>query len=194
MNFLAHIYLSGEDEFIKIGNFIADSLHGKEYLEYPAGIRQGVLLHRAIDTFTDAHPVFRQSTKRLHTRYSHYSRVIVDIFYDHFLAKNWENYSAVALAVYVEDFYTLLRKHYALLPEATKHIMEYMIPRNWLLHYRTIKGIEDVLTGMNRRTKGRSNMHLAIAELVHYNSEFEAEFTLFFKELIHYSQHKLQTL
>ena len=98
MNFLAHIYLSGEDEGITIGNFIADGIKGKKYLSYPASIQKGILLHRGIDSFTDSHPTVRQSTARLHENYGHYSGVIVDILYDHFLAKNWEEYHEQDLA------------------------------------------------------------------------------------------------
>ena len=73
---------------VVIGNFIADGIKGKKYLEYPAAIQKGILLHRAIDSYTDSHPVVRQSSKRLHANYGHYSGVIVDILYDHFLASN----------------------------------------------------------------------------------------------------------
>ena len=86
MNFLAHIYLSGNNKEITIGNFIADGIRGKDYKKYPEAIQTGILLHRQIDTFTDAHKTVRQSTKRLHENYGHYSGVIVDILYDHFLA------------------------------------------------------------------------------------------------------------
>lgn len=87
MNFLAHIYLSGDNEMVTIGNFIADGVRGKQYKKFPKDIQIGILLHRQIDTFTDAHPIVRQSTKRLHKNYSHYSGVIVDILYDHFWLK-----------------------------------------------------------------------------------------------------------
>ena len=97
MNFLAHIYLSGDNEELKIGNFIADSVKGKQYLEYPPGIIDGIVLHRAIDTFTDTHPIVSRSVERLFERYGHYSRVIVDILYDHFLAANWKDYSDIPL-------------------------------------------------------------------------------------------------
>ena len=82
MNFLAHIYLSGDDKAITIGNFIADGIRGNDYKKFPKNIQTGILLHRRIDTFTDAHKTVRQSTKRLHKNYSHYSGVIVDILYD----------------------------------------------------------------------------------------------------------------
>jgi len=108
MNFLAHIYLSGNNEMVTIGNFIADGIRGKKYSIYPKDIQTGILLHRQIDTFTDAHKTVRESTKRLHKNYGHYSGVIVDILYDHFLAKNWNHYSKTPLADYVDDFYDTL--------------------------------------------------------------------------------------
>jgi acyl carrier protein phosphodiesterase len=92
MNFLAHIYLSGDNDLLKIGNFMADSIRGNQYLQYPDEIKKGILLHRFIDTFTDAHLIYRKSKHRLHEKYGHYSGVIMDIVYDHFLAKNWNHY------------------------------------------------------------------------------------------------------
>ena len=109
MNFLAHIYLSGSNDNIAIGNFISDSIRGNKYKTFPKEIQKGILLHREIDTFTDAHPIFRQSTKRLHKNYSHYSGVIVDIFYDHYLAKNWSKYSDIPLEEYTIHFYEILQ-------------------------------------------------------------------------------------
>ena len=115
MNFLAHIYLSGDNDFIKIGNFMADSIKGDHYNNYPEYIRKGILLHRSIDSFTDLHPVFRKSKHRLHDRYGHYSGVIMDIFYDHFLAKNWSNYNNITLEKYVFNFYQLLEQNFDIL-------------------------------------------------------------------------------
>jgi len=194
MNFLAHIYLSGEKPLVKVGNFMADSIRGKKYMTYPDEIQKGILLHRWIDTFTDAHPTVRKSTKKLHANYSHYSGVIVDIFYDHFLAKNWKNYSEVPLDTYANDFYDLLGIHYEILPLNVKKLMPYMIADNWLLNYANTDGIARVLNGMNRRTQNISKMNLAIVELERHYDEFEAEFTSFFDELIDFSKHKLESL
>lgn len=194
MNFLAHIYLSGDDEAIIIGNFIADGIKGRRYEKFPAPIAKGILLHRAIDSFTDSHPTVHQSTARLHKNYSHYSGVIVDILYDHFLAKNWNRYSDVPLEDYVQNFYGLLRKNFTTLPPRIQKMMPYMIADNWLLSYATIEGIGKILAQMNVRTKGISKMNLAVAELQKYYGEFEAEFTSFFEELIAYSQQKLLAL
>ncbi|MEM7186329.1 MAG: acyl carrier protein phosphodiesterase [Bacteroidota bacterium] len=194
MNFLAHIYLSGDDEGVIIGNFIADGIKGKKYEKYPDPIRKGILLHRAIDSYTDAHPTVRQSTKRLHKNYGHYSGVIVDILYDHFLAKNWNDYHEQPLDSFVDDFYELLRNNYQLLPIRIKRMMPYMISDNWLLSYRTVKGISKILSQMNVRTKGVSRMNFAVVELEEHYEQFEEEFTTFFAEIIAYSENKRATL
>lgn len=190
MNFLAHIYLSQDDPNITIGNFIADGIRGKDYKSYPKDIQIGILLHRHIDTFTDAHPIVRQSTKRLHENYSHYSGVIVDILYDHFLAKNWSDYSNTPLPEYVDDFYKLLQDNIDILPERIQRMMPHLITDNWLLSYAEIDGIQHVLEGMNKRTKNRSGMHTATNELRAFYTEFETEFTSFFKELIIFTTEK----
>jgi len=191
MNFLAHIYLSGNDDEITIGNFIADGIRGKRYRNYPIGIQKGILLHRQIDTFTDAHPTVRQSTKRLHANYSHYSGVIVDILYDHFLAKNWLDYSDIPLKVYTERVYDMLTENFEILPNRTQKMLPHMISGNWLLSYAKIEGIQKVLDGMNRRTKNISGMNKATTELKHYYDEFELEFKSFFEELQLFSKQAL---
>ena len=194
MNYLAHIYLSGDSELVTIGNFIADGIKGKRYKKYPKDIKTGILLHREIDTFTDAHKTVRKSTKRLHKNYSHYSGVIVDILYDHFLAKNWEQYCDIPLDEYCESFYDSLENNFDILPARIQRLMPYMIADNWLLSYASIEGIQKVLDGMNRRTKNISKMNLAVKELEDFYKEFEAEFTSFFDELIHFSKNRLKLL
>lgn len=194
MNFLAHIYLSGDNDLMKIGNFMADGIHGKNFDTFPMEIRKGIILHREIDTFTDAHPVFRQSTKRLHANYHHYSGIIVDIFYDHFLAKNWENYSNESLEDYTEHFYQSLRDNYGFLTEKTQKMVPYLIAQNWLLSYQTVEGIEIILQKMDNRMKRNSNMRFSISELRTFYVEFENEFTTFFEEIKAHSKQRIQTL
>ena len=184
MNFLAHIYLSGDNDLVKIGNFMADGIRGKDYLNFTDDIKKGILLHRQIDTFTDANPIYRQSKHRLHEKYGHYSGVIMDILYDHFLAKNWSDYSNISLEKYVSDFYASLYENEQLLTEKTQNLLPYMTDDNWLVSYRTIAGIEKILFQMDYRTKHRANMQEAVVELQLYYVEFEREFTLFFEELI----------
>ncbi|WP_147676225.1 acyl carrier protein phosphodiesterase [Algibacter pacificus] len=191
MNYLAHIYLSGDNNLVTIGNFIADGIKGKDYTKFSRDIQIGILLHRNIDTFTDAHKTVRLSTKRLHENYGHYSGIIVDILYDHFLAKNWSTYSNKPLNEYVDTFYDSLEEHYNILPSRIQKMMPYMMSDNWLLSYASIDGISRVLEGMNRRTKNRSGMDKAVNELELFYNEFETEFSSFFDELIAFSNEKL---
>lgn len=194
MNFLAHIYLSGDDKDVIIGNFIADGFKGSSYKKCPDGIQKGILLHREIDTFTDAHPIVRKSTKRLHEKYGHYSGIIVDILYDHFLAKNWVVYSSVPLEQFVENFYNLLNEYHEILPTRIQRMIPYMLADNWLLSYATIPGISKILYQMNFRTKNKSKMNLAVVELEEFYTDFEKEFTDFFNELIPFSSKKLKEI
>jgi len=194
MNFLAHIYLSGDDKDVIIGNFIADGIKGSSYTTFPEGIQKGILLHREIDTFTDAHPIVRKSTKRLHEKYGHYSGIIVDILYDHFLAKNWVVYSEVPLEQFVENFYNLLNEYHEMLPTRIQRMIPYMLADNWLLSYATIPGISKILYQMNFRTKNKSKMNLAVVELEEFYTDFEKEFTDFFYELIPFSSKKLKEI
>lgn len=194
MNFLAHIYLSGDNDLIKIGNFMADGIHGKNFDNFPLDIQKGIILHRSIDSFTDNHPIFRQSTKRLHANYHHYSGIIVDIFYDHFLAKNWKIYSDEELEDFIARFYQSLETNYDFLTEKTQQMMPYLIKQNWLSSYQSIDGIEMILEKMDNRMKRNSTMRFSVAELRTYYFEFESEFTTFFEELKTHTSIKLETL
>lgn len=173
---------------------MADGIRGKHFGHLPADMQKGIILHRAIDTFTDAHPIFRDSTKRLHENYHHYAGVIVDIFYDHFLAKNWIKYSDEKLDVYVANFYQSLRNNYEQLTEKTQDMMPYMIKHNWLFNYQYVDGIARILFQMDQRTKNNSKMQFSIAELKEFYTEFEQEFTVFFEDLRAFAKTKAAEL
>ena len=194
MNYLAHIYLSGDEEGVIIGNFIADGIKGKKYMSYPLSIQKGILLHRAIDSYTDQHPVVRKSTKRLHKNHSHYSGIIVDMFYDHFLASKWENYASIPLDDYAAWFYNLMEENHDLLPSRIQRMMPYMVSNNWLLSYRSMDGLATILGQMNTRIKGKAHLDTAILDLEANYDDFEEEFTEFFSDLIDFSEKKLMEL
>jgi len=194
MNFLAHLYLSKSNKNILIGNFIADAVKGNKYNNYPPEIKTGILLHREIDTYTDFHPIVRISKRRLNKRYRHYSGVIIDILYDHFLAKNWHNYSEIPLEIYAKNVYQHLNNNIDSFPEKVQYILPFMIQHNWLVNYATIQGIGKILEGMNRRTKGISKMDLAVEDLQLFYNEFENDFTTFFKELEQFTEEKTKIL
>ncbi len=194
MNYLAHIYLSFGNDQLAIGNFIADGIRGNKFHKYPEPVRKGIWLHRAIDTFTDSHPTTRRSSKRLHERYSHYSRVIVDIYYDHFLARDWHEYSNVPLVDFAEEFYGLLQENFNWLPRNIQRLIPYMVGDNWLVSYGSMEGIERVLQGMNRRTGNKSGMDQAIEDLDWHYEAFREDFHSLFRELIIFSRQKIDSL
>ena len=194
MNYLAHLYLSGSDTGVMIGNFIADHIRGNQFKHYSQGIQRGIRLHREIDTYTDAHPIARRSKRRLDKKYGLYAGVIIDLFYDHFLAKNWDDYSAIPLDVYVASVYALLGSNLENLPEKTQHLLPFMVEYNWLYNYQFIKGMQRVFNGMNRRTNNKSQMHLAAYDLQEYYLTFERDFKEFFQQLIAFTDQKLQAI
>ncbi len=192
MNYLAHAFLSGQDEDLLVGNFIGDAVKGKAINGYPATIRKGISLHRAIDEYTDHHPVYRQSRARLSGRYRHYAGVLTDIFYDHYLARNWQQYHHDPLPVYTRWVYAVLARQAAALPERVNYMLQFMVPQNWLLNYANLEGIQKVLNGMARRTTFESGMENALDELQQYYTELEEEFTAFFPQLQTFVQRKLK--
>jgi acyl carrier protein phosphodiesterase len=194
VNYLAHAYLSGEDEDILVGNFIADAVKGKTMNDFSGNIRRGIILHRFIDEFTDNHPLHKASRAKLHQRYGHYSGVLIDIYYDHFLAKNWHEYSDQPLVEYTDWLYGSLEKQMAILPERIKYMLKYMIPQNWLLNYAHLDGISRVLKGMARRAKFNSQMEHGVEDLELYYDEFKTEFSQFFPLLKEFVLHKLPAI
>lgn len=184
MNFLAHLYLSGDNPRIMIGNFMGDFIKGRSYLQqYDAEIITGIDLHRSIDEFTDSHPVVTQSKNRLRPKYRHYAGVIVDVFYDHFLAANWNQFHSLPLEKFAQQVYRTIQTFDAKLPEELTYMMPYMIKGDWLLSYSTSEGIHRALSGMARRTPYQSKMEEAVNDLREHHDEFKAEFMEFFPQL-----------
>lgn len=188
MNFLAHIYLSGENPRVMVGNFIGDFVKGRNLLQqFNEDVALGIELHRAIDLFTDHHPVVRASKSRLWPTYRHYSAVLVDVFYDHFLSRYWDNYSATLLTEYSTNKYATLKSFEFMLPADVRVMLPYMIRQNWLLNYGNFDGLQQALNGMAQRTRHDSKMEHGIADLERDYESFRKEFDQFFPDLIQHS-------
>jgi acyl carrier protein phosphodiesterase len=192
MNFLAHIYLSGNDSEIKIGNFIADDLKGSSYKSYPYKIALGVTIHRTIDSFADSHSIYSKAKKRLTNKYGHYSGIVLDVFFDHFLALHWEKFSDQNFRAFRRDFYLNLVVHSTILTPRYRYMMPFMIARDWLGSYREIEKIESVLARMSRRTSLPAESLFAKEILVEYYSDFEQEFFEFMPEIIQLVEQKFE--
>jgi len=193
MNLLAHFYLSGLDDSLTVGNFLGDFVKGKQYLQYPEAIARGILLHRSIDDFTDHHPVHLRSKRRLGNRYGHYAGVAIDIFYDHLLAKHWDEYADRPLPDFSQCIYQILKLRADGFPMRARQALEYMSAQDWLLQYRELEGIRRAMSGLSRRTKFESNLEQAPLDLTKHFSLFQQDFEVFFPELILHTQNFLST-
>ena len=192
MNFLAHIYLSGDDDDIKIGNFLGDFVKGRlnklTNAQYSSGVIKGMALHREIDFFTDTHPIVKQSIDRLQPKYHKFSGIVIDMFYDHILATNFNQYSSISLVEFAQNFYDLLERRKAEIPEPMGRMVESMVTRNWLLGYSYYQGIEWALTGISKRLSFESGIENATEELWKDYDLYKTEFQLYFPELITHCQ------
>ncbi|WP_046242438.1 acyl carrier protein phosphodiesterase [Hymenobacter terrenus] len=189
MNFLAHLFLSGPPHStpyadVLLGNFIADSVPGKQLENYPPAVQTGIRLHRAIDTFTDQHPVVRRATQRLRTAgYGKYAGVISDMFLDHFLARHFSDFSAESLPDFTQRVYFLLTARQAEMPLRVQQFLPHMTRHNWLLGYAGLDGITRALNGLSRRAVVGSGMETAVEELQANYTAYEEDFRAYFPQL-----------
>ena len=190
MNFLAHTYLSGCNEEIIVGNFMGDYVKGKNYKLFPEQVKKGILIHRDIDTFTDMHQITRISKQRIAPRYHKYAGIITDIFYDHFLASMWDNYSNLSLQEFVKRTYDLLKRNYKFLPDAIKRWLPTFLENNWMMAYTTVDGIELVLERMSANTSLPDHSAFAVDVLRDQYALFMDDFLRFFPLIIQFLEQK----
>jgi acyl carrier protein phosphodiesterase len=192
MNFLAHTYLSGCNEEIIVGNFMGDYVKGKNYKLFPEQVKKGILIHRDIDSFTDMHQITRISKQRVASRYHKYAGIITDIFYDHFLASMWDNYSNLPLREFVKRTYDLLKRNYKVLPDAIKRWFPTFLENNWMMAYTTVDGIELVLERMSANTSLPDHSAFAVEVLRDQYALFMDDFLRFFPMIIKFLEKKYQ--
>jgi len=184
MNYLAHLYLSGNDEKIITGNFIGDYVKGKNYLKYPGKIREGILLHRQIDTFTDSHHRFREIKKLLRPEFGLFSGIITDLLYDHLLAANWRSFADCSLHEFTKKIHAILLSHFTYLPERVQGFLPSLIKTRRLESYASTDGMSHTLEIMSRYTSLPSHAPDAI-KIMEENLDFMSEnFDIFMSEMI----------
>ncbi len=184
MNFLAHLYLSGGDEYLITGNFLGDFLSNRAVAKLPQPIQAGIRLHRKIDTFTDQHPVIRQSVSHLHPVHGKYAPVLLDIFHDYILAQNWATYSKESLRDFTKNAYAVLLKHLDQMPDFLQERLPLMVADDWLLRYSTPEGLEFTFSRVKLRSSRPEFFDNALLTLREHYTSLEEEFNLFFPELI----------
>jgi acyl carrier protein phosphodiesterase len=191
MNFLAHTHLSPNNDDVIFGNFIADAVKGKSYLKYRHDIIVGILLHRSIDVFTDRHPLVRNSKSIVRNHFGKYSGIVVDIYYDHFLARNWGQYHPDELSKFSTKVYSILAQRLLLLPTRVRRMLPFLIAQNWLSGYANLNDLQRVFNGMDRRTNHVSGMHNAVEVLRGNYDLLYSDFKEFYAELEIYSKQRL---
>jgi len=187
MNWLAHVFLSEPDVECRLGNLLADRIKGKARAGLSARFQRGLKCHQAIDAFTDYHPVVGRSTARIAQEHHPFAGILVDVFYDHFLAKNWDQYATVPLDRFTAELYESMRAYPIDLPAEAADTLRRIIAEDRLGSYRHVAGIEAVLRRLSARLTERLNrpfaLERAISELTTHAESLERDFAEFFPAL-----------
>lgn len=192
MNYLAHIYLSGDSDEIKVGNFIGDYVKGNKYLDFPEQVAFGIRMHRYIDSFTDHHDTAKIFMNILKPGYGRYAGIVTDLFFDHFLASNWNEYSIYTLRQFSKHSHAVLLSNFGILPWRVKQFLPFLIQHKRLESYANHENMYQVLEIMSRRTSLPENSKWAVEMLVQEYEQFEALFRSFFSELVDYCESEFQ--
>ncbi len=183
MNFLAHLYLSGSDVNIRLGNFIGDYVKGSNLDAYPLSVQKGIRLHRAIDRFTDTHTATHVCLELLRPGYGKYAGVVVDMLFDHVLAREWEKYSKKELKSFTRKFYLQMLQNYTLLPERPKRFLPFMIQSNRLYSYRTLAGVKRAIEIMSSVTSLPDKSEYFVEVLTSSYPQISDQFHILFPEI-----------
>lgn len=194
MNFLAHFYLSDNNPDLVTGNFLGDMMRKSEWKNLPNPIRLGILQHHEIDRFTDSHEIVKNTKEEFLKEQKLFSGVVLDIFMDYFLAKNWNDYHTDSLDEYSLWVYNSLANNTPLFNRKAELTFDHMQKNNWLVNYASFEGIGRILYGMSRRTKHENKIAESISILKEKETQLEHIFNLFFIDLKKNSQASIDKL
>lgn len=187
MNWLAHALLSEPSVEFRLGNLLADLVKGRARDGMPAEFLRGAACHQAIDAFTDSHPLVHRSRARMGEEYGHLTGILVDVFYDYFLASDFERYAPVPLDAFTASFYADIRPCALALPDEARAALDRMLATDTLGSYRTLEGIVGALRRVSQRLTQRLgrpfDLQPAIAELTRNRAGLADDFAAFFPEL-----------
>ncbi len=183
MNYLAHLYLSSHTDDALVGALLGDFVKVDHYRRYPAPVARAIILHRSIDSFTDAHPLHRASRRRLDARFRHTRGLLVDLFYDHFLAREWDRWANQSLDIFTRRVYTAMQTFDHQLPARLERMLPYMVADNWLASYRDLENVGRALAGLSRRLQAANHLDEGLPELTSHYRELEKDFLAFWPEL-----------
>jgi len=188
MNYLAHLYLSEPTEQAWLGSLLGDFVKGPLEGRYSAGITRAIALHRKIDSFTDAHPVVQQSKSRISPARRRYAGIMMDMFYDHFLAKYWREFHDEPLDAFTARIYAILGRQHAMLQERLQRMAPGMAQWNWLGSYAQVHSIHTALDRMGQRLTRENRLLNSADELVEHYAELESDFRAFMPQVLEFAQ------
>jgi len=188
MNWLAHAFLSKSDIAFRVGNILPDLVSITELKKFSPAIQDGIACHKAIDMFTDSHPIVKNSFNRLPTSYRRYGGILTDVFYDHFLAKHWDNYSSVSLNAFTKEFSENLQLIKQEIPPEILLIFQRILSNNIFESYKDISGVKLTLQRIDLRLRQPVNLDDAVNILEDHYSKYDEEFGMFFYDLKEYVQ------
>lgn len=183
MNFLAHAFLSGENESIILGNFLGDFVKGNALFGFEEEVQKGIKLHRQIDFYTDKDPLVKQAILLARPSMSKFSGVAVDIFFDYFLANNWEKVADENLRDFSDKIYNTIEKNREYLPDRAKLFFKYMVQHDILFEYQDLEKLDFVFQGMHIRSGKKGNLDKAIKTLVSDQDQYEKLFLDYFPKV-----------
>lgn len=189
MNFLAHLLLGSQSPEQALGSMLGDFVKGPVHrLELPEPVREGIVLHRRIDSFTDAHPLVLQSKARVSSRRRRFAGILVDMFYDHLLARHWSRFADRQLDDFTRDVYRQLLAQREWMPERAWTVVHYMSEQDWLSSYAELTHLHRAVDNMARRLRRDNPLPGGVAELEAAYEAFEADFLAFMPELQRYAE------
>jgi acyl carrier protein phosphodiesterase len=183
MNWLAHLYLSEPNPEFRLGNILADIARNESLVSLPDAFQRGIAQHRRIDAFTDSHPVVRRSIQRFAPPFRRFGSILCDVFYDHFLARDWDTYSSEPLTTFTQSIYASFDTYRSLISPEAYSQLDQMRAGDWLCSYRELVGVSDALKRIGSRLRRPVDFSESVLALERDYDSFHADFRAFFPEL-----------
>ncbi|MGD8429923.1 MAG: ACP phosphodiesterase [Ectothiorhodospiraceae bacterium] len=187
MNFLAHLRVAGEDDTFRVGNLMGDFVKGRPEDRYREALARGVRLHRAVDSFSDAHPMHLRSRRRFRGPRRRVAGIAVDLAYDHYLARHWTRFSDEPLGQFTQRAYHALYRHHDELPERLQRLLPLMSGDDWLQSYVDLENVATALERMSRRLSRPNALAASTQEIRANYGALEADFLAFFPQLLEFT-------
>ncbi len=189
LNFLAHLLLAGDDPEAQVGQVLADLIPAGSIASFAPGIQQGIRAHQRIDVFTDGHPTFHTARRRLRPPFRRFAGVLLDIYFDHFLARDWDRHgNGTPLAAFADSRYEVLSSHQNLAVERYVKLVDAMRRGNWLVAYSSLAGVEQALKGIASRCRRENPIASGVSALMQNYNALQLDFEDFFPELKAYAE------